>query len=159
MGALGVEDTFIRAADHRFNHRNLSDNEQGHSYVVICRVALSPPPPPTPAASHLHSLLCLFSHQLLINSSRGISCLPPSLSCSCSKWNSILALFTKHQLLNTPQLSRWICKLTSKKVPLQIQDAGGPATFGKCSSNWWLSAFKRAPHTHKHIIQSLTQSL
>lgn len=159
MGALGVEDTFIHAADHRFTHRNLSDNEQGHSYMVICRAALSPPPPPPRAASQLPSLLCLFSHQLLINSSRGISCLPPSLPCSCSKWNSILALFTKHQLLNTTKLSRRICKRTSWTVLLQIHQAGGPATFGKCSCNWWLSAFKRTPHTHKHIIQSLMQSL
>lgn len=83
----------------------LSDNEQGHGYVVICQPASSPPPPPV--ASRPPSLLCLFSHQLLINSSWGISCLPPSLPCSCSKWDSILALFTKHQLLNTPQLSHW----------------------------------------------------
>lgn len=43
------------------------------------------------------ALLCLFSRQLLINSSQGISCSPPSLPCFCSKWNGVLALFTAHE--------------------------------------------------------------
>lgn len=97
----------------------LSGSEQGHSQRVRCQGSVCPSSTCSCLPACLPLCCVCFTRQLLINSSHGISCSPPSLSCSRSKMERHISSFYETWIIKNPShLLCWLCELTAQKLLL-----------------------------------------